>query len=401
MIAVITAVSGDAWPGAGRPDPHGLRDAIEIMQAMRRRIDADDATSDDQRRYRIASGTAERLARALADRNGWPSIAVDAGVLRAALGASGVVWSPDEAEAVTRDWQRRFTAANERAFTDFLSEARKKRAGLVISIQPVATGAVIELSESTETNTERSECGAGRPDLIADAVEALHQRSQVPFTDEQGKAAERRQRQAQALRGQVVDALRRGDVVPIGMAAPHDVIVEVLRELQDPHLPAGRLRIVHVDSSEGAAFPVGARPHRSPAVADRRSARLGLMSVRHMVADASVAGYWFRNRLVSVSDRTLAETEAFCYRDTLARLPDLIAGGINHIEMLHNGFEPAAIGFYRAVLAYNNQRDWHEQLLVTPRYLHGGEVTGTPWLAALGATTDLLRRGNQDAAVQR
>ena len=403
MIAVITAVKPNAWPSAESPDVHGLRDAAEIMAAMRRRIDADSATGDDQRRYRVAAGTLERLGRALGTEANWPSITLDAVQLHALLGETGTGWPPEQAGPVIESWRAKLdTLGRSHPLTRFLAEAKRVKAGIVISVEPVATADVVELPELPEETLG----GAAAPRAssqveLADALEALHEGTGVPFADERGGAAQARHTQARALRAQIVDALRRGDVVPVGMAAPHDVITEVLREMQDPTLPAGQLRIIHVDSSEGAPFPLGAAAVRDTGsdlkAGARRSIRLGLMSVRHMSADATVAGYWFRNRLVSVSDRTLAETEAFCYRDTLARLDELVASAVGHIELLHTGFEPAAIGFYRAVLEYNRDRRNGAQILVTPRYLHGREVTGTPWVAPAGSTAHLLAQTSEAA----
>lgn len=397
MIAIITAVGAEAWPGAHGADPHGFRDAVEIMQAMRRRIDADEATGDDQRRYRVAAGTVERLARALADREGWPSVAIDAGDLCSVLGVSDTITPPAEAAAVAQDWERTVSGMGERhPFTRFLQEARRTHAGLVISVQPVPTSAIVRLGEVPRPGEDLAGPVAASQDSIATVVEELHRHNEIPFAQEHGRNAERRRQQAVALRRQIVDALRRGGVVPVGMAAPHDVIVEVLRELQDPAVPAGWLRMVHVDSSEGTPFPIGSGGGTGLDAVDRRSIRLGLMSVRHMGVDADVSGYWFRNRLVSVSDRTLAETETFCFRDTLTRLSEMAAAGIGHIEMVHTGFEPAAIGFYRAVLAYNRDRVAAERVIVTPRYLHGREVTGTPWCVTPGTTDHLVHRYDLD-----
>ena len=395
MIAVLTAVPAQAWPDGQSVDTYGLRDAVEIMAAMRRRIDADSGTADDQRRYRAAAATLERLGRDLGQREGWPAVSIDAVALRALVGESGTAFPPAAARAHSSRWLERLSALGSgHLLCRFLDAVIRTGSGLTISVEPVATGGMIGLPEP-EPNADvgSAESHPAAAPEVADALAALHERLPLPFADEQGGAAEARRNQARALRAQIVGALRRGDVIPVGMAAPHDVIAEVLRELVDPALPAGQLRIVHSDSSEGAPFPIGAAAAPREAltwVAARRTIRLGLMSMRHMEADVTVAGYWFRNRLVSVSDRTLAETEAVCYRDTLAQLERLVHGDVGHIELLHTGFEPAVIGFYRAVLAFNRERSGEAQVLVTPRYLHGREVTGTPWVAPAGASEGLL-----------
>jgi hypothetical protein len=97
-----------------------------------------------------------------------------------------------------------------------------------------------------------------------------------------------------------------------------------------------------------------------------------------MDLDTDTAGYWFRNRLVSVSDRTMADTENFCYRQTLSRLPELTELGVTRLEIVHTGYEPASIGFYRAVADYVHK----VPLTVAPYYyLDKKYVSGAEWLA--------------------
>ena len=104
------------------------------------------------------------------------------------------------------------------------------------------------------------------------------------------------------------------------------------------------------------------------------------MSIRHMAIDAQTRGYWFRNRLVSTSDRTHADTEAFCYAESLKRLDEITSLGVGRLEMVHTGFEPASVGFYRAVLKHTSQRP----LIVAPYfYGHGTYAPGTEWVVTL------------------
>ncbi len=391
MIALVTVIAEGPWPGVVTDtiDEDGFRDAVEIMQAMRRRIDADAASDDDLRRYRIACSTIERVAR----ERDLPCLAVDARALTRLVGAVETIHPPQGPGALT-DVADHWIGAigTDHPLSRLIAQAAEDRAGLVISVQPIADRPVVELPGSDATATaDEAQAPRSLPQReVAEAVAAIHEHTMTAVLNDPSSAGRARMRQAVALRAQIVDALRNGGVVPVGMAAPHDVITEVLRELQNEAIPSSFVRLVHMDGSEGAPFPIGARlqPMHTPT----RTLRLGLMSIRHMKADPTVNGYWFRNRLVSVSDRTLAETEAFCYRDTLARLPELSAGGIDHIEMLHTGFEPAVIGFYRAVLNYAGTH----QFAVTPRYLHrGGEVAGTPWPAIHPQQASVAHDGTQ------
>jgi hypothetical protein len=216
---------------------------------------------------------------------------------------------------------------------------------------------------------------------LADAVAALPRTADLVFADDR-----RRLRNAQVLRDQIRVAIATGQVLSVGAQAKHEVLTEVLRELHHPSAPSGAIRLMFaVEGSEAAPFPFGGLPSRADQSSqpDRPGTRLtlGLMSMRHTEIDADVSGYWFRNRLVSVPGRSQAETEAYCYRDTLTRLRRMADGGVTELHVRHTGFEPAVIGFYRA--AAEIIRD--TTLTVRPSYLIGrGIVEGTPWPAAGG-----------------
>ncbi|MGH1554107.1 hypothetical protein ACRAWF_25725 [Streptomyces sp. L7] len=69
---------------------------------------------------------------------------------------------------------------------------------------------------------------------------------------------------------------------------------------------------------------------------------------------------------------------AYCHRDSIPRLHRLAASGVSDLLMHHTGFEPAVIGFYRAVAEVTATTE----LRVRPFYLAGrGTLSGTPWPA--------------------
>jgi hypothetical protein len=362
MIAVLHAVARGPWPGDPAPDLDGFRDAVEVLLAMRRRVTTETASTDDLRRYRLASAAAERIAR----QRHQPRLAVDASALATALGAAGTVYPPEELPEHLPRWLPRLESSP--AVKRFLQDTAGRGEGLVISVQPMApqdtlvTLRALESSRLPGQGPEQAEA--------AEAIERRHADLPPMYADDP-----RRHQQADALCQQIIDGLRHGQPVPIGMTAPHDVITEVLRDLQGPAVPPSFVRLVQVDGSESAPFPLGL-PLRPPANGTR-TLRLGLMSMRHMDLDEHVSGYWFRNRLVSVADRTFAEIEDFCHCDTLDRLPELSECGINRLEIVHTGFEPAVIGFYRAVAAHVQT----QPLAVIPYYARrSGYLQGATWL---------------------
>jgi hypothetical protein len=93
--------------------------------------------------------------------------------------------------------------------------------------------------------------------------------------------------------------------------------------------------------------------------------------MRHLELDPVVDWAWYRNKEVSQT-RPLAESDEFCFQHSLKQLAELhaaYAGYVLRLNMYHTGFEPAAIGFYRAVaVTLMRQRGW---LRVVPYYFRG------------------------------
>jgi hypothetical protein len=202
---------------------------------------------------------------------------------------------------------------------------------------------------------------------LADALRA------EPEPDEPDGA---RRASALRLRSDAVRALAAGEPLPVGGGARHDAIAELLRTLCRPAAPSGRLRVLYVDGSEPAPVAILSPCARGHVVGG--AIRLGLMSMRHTTLDADVDGYWFRNRMVSLS-RTLAETDASCAEQSVRMLEALTGAGITEVELVHTGFEPAAIGFYRVLAEWLADRG-RPSVRVTPYYKRGsGYLPGTTW----------------------
>jgi hypothetical protein len=135
----------------------------------------------------------------------------------------------------------------------------------------------------------------------------------------------------------------------------------------------GRVRVIYADGSEAKPFPLRILPTNSaPAGTDTVEISVALMSMRHLELDPVVDWAWYRNKEVSQT-RPLAESDEFCFQYSLRQfveLRDVYSGHALRLNMYHTGFEPAAIGFYRAVAAtLMGQRGW---LRVVPHYFRGG-----------------------------
>jgi hypothetical protein len=196
-----------------------------------------------------------------------------------------------------------------------------------------------------------------------------------------------KRRIAEILSRQIRAALTTGEAVTFGNQAPHDVIAEVLHQFV--YVPSGelpqpvQLRVIYADGSEAAPFPLfclAAPPDGTPTGAN--PLRVALMSMRHVELDVDIDFCWFRNREVSRT-RTLAETDEFCQTATENQLDESLALGDLALHLYHTGFEPAVIGFYRALVHRLSflRNSSGPSLVVTPYYFRGreGYQAGSTW----------------------
>jgi hypothetical protein len=167
---------------------------------------------------------------------------------------------------------------------------------------------------------------------------------------------------------------------------PHEVTTDVLGHWVQRTPPEGAraplsVRVVYADGSEAAPFPV-CRLQGRTLQGSGKVLRFALMSMRHLDLDRVVHMAWYRNREVS-KPRTLADSDAFCFAYSLEELKALSAlAGPTVVHMYHTGFEPACLGFYRAVVAVLTADEafgagWARELSpgwlsVVPHYYQGG-----------------------------
>jgi hypothetical protein len=215
---------------------------------------------------------------------------------------------------------------------------------------------------------------------------------EAPSADRRGEQARRRRPSEEppsadvrlsklSLEDRLAAFLAGGAPVSFGSGARHQEITAALHSLVHSER-AGALPILYSDGSQAAGFPVGCLP-RVETSAPEDALRLGLMSMRHPELDGLVDGYWFRNKAVS-QPRPLADTDAFCFRESRDRLRELHASGIRFIDLYHTGYEPAVIGFYRALV--DHQRDEDEAISIRPVFLGDRRyMPGKVWSGANGS----------------
>ena len=201
----------------------------------------------------------------------------------------------------------------------------------------------------------------------------------VTFFGEKSK-----QEAAQQLREEIRVALESGEPITIGNQARHDVITEVLHELVFSPEPENRtvtLRIAYVDGTECEPFPIFCLPKVSSSELDNNDfLSSALMSIRHYELDEQIDFCWFRNREVSQS-RTLAESDLFCYKTSQAQLRLLLGQSDFRLNLYHTGFEPAVIGFYRALVKVMKEKG-PGRIVVRPMYYRGDSTyeAGSLWV---------------------
>jgi hypothetical protein len=195
----------------------------------------------------------------------------------------------------------------------------------------------------------------------------------------------RKQNQARILREDIWRALQARQPVSFGNRASHDVITEVLNEFA--FVPKGQtshpasIRVVYADGSEARPFPLFALARRHKNESGVAPLRAALMSMRHLDLDKDIDFCWFRNREVSRS-RTLAEADEFCFKTTLNQLNSSMAQGALMLHLFHTGFEPAVMGFYRALVQFlANDNKGLVRLEIVPFYFrsHQPYERGTAW----------------------
>jgi hypothetical protein len=171
-----------------------------------------------------------------------------------------------------------------------------------------------------------------------------------------------------------------------GSTANHVQITEALRRMSyqvGATVQPVSLRVMYVDGSEANPFPLFSLSQPCDHAQIATPLKVALMSIRHMELDTEIDYCWFRNRDVSRS-RTLAETDAYCYRVSREQLQDALRDGDVILHLYHTGFEPAVIGFYRAVVDTLHQlrrEQSAKKIHITPIYFRKNQafVEGMPW----------------------
>ncbi len=259
----------------------------------------------------------------------------------------------------------RFATSRLLADQPALQQVARARAGLVRAVQRLGSG-LVEIAEELDNGDVLP------PPPRPEAAERPWT-PPAPIEPPQPTGAKGRRKMAERLANSIDAALPVGGKINM-QDQPHDINTEVLARFlfAQPGQAAGRIRIVYADGSEAKPFPLRTLAPPAAPAQDGVELSLALMSMRHLELDPFVERAWYRNKEVSQT-RPLAESDEFCFRYSLAELEELrrvYEGRPVLLRMYHTGFEPASVGFYRAVVTeLQSRRGW---LRVLPHYYQGG-----------------------------
>lgn len=192
-----------------------------------------------------------------------------------------------------------------------------------------------------------------------------------------------------SLRDQVqeaVQAVQAGYPGVVDMSnQSHNTIADILYEFvytdsETVTLPT-YVQIQYGDRSQGKPFPLQCLPRRGliqgAPVRRIQPLRVALISMRHLKMDHLVDMAWLLNKDVP-SERSLAEVEAYCHEQTHLQLQEALKDGPLKLHLYQTGFQPAVVGFYRALVEELLQRAAQPSMIeVTPYYF--SRLMGCYW----------------------
>lgn len=169
-----------------------------------------------------------------------------------------------------------------------------------------------------------------------------------------------------------------GVIRPSGIT--NSVLTETLRReaALQPGKPRVDLPVRYVDGSTGPSFPLRATPLIDQEPEGWRELAFTLLSIRHVEMDEIVHGAWFRNARISAR-RPLGMTDEVAYLTSRRQFMLLNPEHPTLIHLYQTGFEPAVVGFYRALL--HHLAEHPHSVAVAPHYYRstGSFSKGTPW----------------------
>lgn len=179
------------------------------------------------------------------------------------------------------------------------------------------------------------------------------------------------------LKEQMLEAIRFGQLGRVDFSnQSHNTITELLHEfVYEDRLEKSEptyVGVLYSDGSQARPFPLHCIARRGQielsALHHIQPLRVALVSMRHLEMDSLVDMAWILNSDLP-KQQTLADIDTFCYLQTRQQLRDMLADGPLRLYLYQTGFQPAVVGFYRALVEELLQRTGRSPVLeVTPYY---------------------------------
>lgn len=184
-----------------------------------------------------------------------------------------------------------------------------------------------------------------------------------------------------------IASLRRGQPASINFSdIGHNVITETLHQFVYGKYQYMLVPVMYADGSEAPALPINALAIRDQrkadtAFKDEPILNIGMISQRHYEMDPIVKMYFFRNQEISTG-KTAGEIDRTAYEKAKWLFQKTRGEGIYRIAFYQTGFQPAVVGFYRALTEELMFRAKEAPTLqVIPYfYLHEKYVEGKIWM---------------------
>lgn len=167
----------------------------------------------------------------------------------------------------------------------------------------------------------------------------------------------------------------------------HDVIAEVIHDFVYRWGSPMYVSVIYADGTEATPLPLFClkqkKVEKLSLLRQQPVFNVGMMSARHSNdgLDEKIDIYWFRNQEISIG-RTQAETDEVAYKKSKEQFLKMRSEGPYRIAFYQTGFQPAVVGFYRALAEelIAREKDSVAQLEVVPYYFMGGVYkVGKAW----------------------
>lgn len=183
------------------------------------------------------------------------------------------------------------------------------------------------------------------------------------------------------IRGEILRAIERDDcTIRVGHYRNFSLIPALHEFVFSPDYSGLNLGLLYEDGSKSAGFQLGlCAPIDLNPDEEYSTLNVGLMTRRHVEVDFVIDCYATRNIVLSRDDVSDEEVEALAYDQSVSLLYDAKEFGALKINLLHSGYIPTVVGFYRAlsrIIWETSDRVQRRSLLIYPHFFH--PVTGVP-----------------------